>query len=183
MFCKSLLAILLVVSCVSAHATNNSGDKSFAPFWADEDNLPQMTFSAISASTTSHYVNKRLPDSSFRSGVGYKRWSTNTGKIVTGADLRSSSDHDAVFRPTPACDLPRAIMHGSFNAGTANDGGMFTVDTSLSGSDLVEDTSAILLTNDTSAVFTTAAVPEPENYAMFLAGLGLMGVIASRRTR
>lgn len=29
----------------------------------------------------------------------------------------------------------------------------------------------------------TAAVPEPETYAMFLAGLGLMGAIARRRSR
>ena len=33
---------------------------------------------------------------------------------------------------------------------------------------------------DTSA-FTVAAVPEPDGYAMFLAGLGVMGVIARRR--
>lgn len=29
----------------------------------------------------------------------------------------------------------------------------------------------------------TLAVPEPNNYAMLLAGLGLMGAIALRRTR
>lgn len=31
--------------------------------------------------------------------------------------------------------------------------------------------------------WSIAAVPEPESYAMFLAGLGLMGVMAGRRTR
>ena len=33
-----------------------------------------------------------------------------------------------------------------------------------------------------SFALTTAPVPEPESYAMFLAGLGLMGAIARRRT-
>ena len=33
-----------------------------------------------------------------------------------------------------------------------------------------------------TTAFTIAAVPEPESYAMFLAGLGLMGVIARRRS-
>jgi len=32
-----------------------------------------------------------------------------------------------------------------------------------------------------SGLFSVSAVPEPESYAMFLAGLGLMGVIAKRR--
>ena len=35
---------------------------------------------------------------------------------------------------------------------------------------------------DTTA-FSVTAVPEPKNYAMFLAGLGLMGFIARRRSR
>lgn len=35
--------------------------------------------------------------------------------------------------------------------------------------------------NDTLLQIT--AVPEPESYAMFLAGLGLLGMIARRRTR
>jgi len=33
----------------------------------------------------------------------------------------------------------------------------------------------------TGGIFNVSAVPEPETYAMFLAGLGLMGVIAKRR--
>jgi hypothetical protein len=39
------------------------------------------------------------------------------------------------------------------------------------------------LTNGISEglVTITSAVPEPESYAMFLAGLGLMGTIARRR--
>lgn len=34
-----------------------------------------------------------------------------------------------------------------------------------------------------TAAFSVTAVPEPKNYAMFLAGLGLMGFIARRRSR
>jgi len=39
------------------------------------------------------------------------------------------------------------------------------------------------VTGNVLASFQTVAVPEPETYAMILAGLGLMGVVARRRLR
>lgn len=39
-------------------------------------------------------------------------------------------------------------------------------------------------TSNTTSVYSLAAVPEPETYAMFLAGLGLVGVmVRARRAR
>lgn len=44
--------------------------------------------------------------------------------------------------------------------------------------DLPED---VLLTSDSGVFLTAAAVPEPETYAMLLAGLGMLGFTAKRR--
>ena len=38
-------------------------------------------------------------------------------------------------------------------------------------------------TGATGAIGVTAAVPEPETYALFLAGLGAMGFVARRRQK
>lgn len=39
------------------------------------------------------------------------------------------------------------------------------------------------MTSEYKGTLTVAAVPEPETYAMFLAGLGIIGAIAKRRSR
>ena len=48
---------------------------------------------------------------------------------------------------------------------------------------LLNTSDAYVTDGQNSADVIYAAVPEPESYAMFLAGLGLMGLAALRRSR
>jgi hypothetical protein len=68
-------------------------------------------------------------------------------------------------------------------------GGIYNVQFTLPGALNPNDTYALRLTGVTLATggsyggtVAVTAVPEPESYALFLAGLGLMGFIARRRT-
>lgn len=55
--------------------------------------------------------------------------------------------------------------------------------TALEFSGLANVTNGALYLDDVSVLASVAAVPEPTSYAMLLAGLGMLGVIARRRTR
>lgn len=99
------------------------------------------------------------------------------GSGASGNGNQSSSDSTASTIQNyywgngfPANSQSSVTLAGSFvNTSSASLAGAFQLGVNVSGSTNVVSAAAI------------AAVPEPENYAMFLAGLGLIGAMARRR--
>ena len=112
-------------------------------------------------------------------------YSEGIGWTVSGINQQLTGGNDNVYTATMFfTTLSDAAPYGSISVATGpytgkasyavnyeNSVPMYTVD----GDEVV--------TGGKSFQYTVTAVPEPESYAMMLAGLGLMGAIARRRSR
>lgn len=250
---KSVLALLLAASGVSAHAALNAGDIAFTSFNADEDGLSFVALASIAANTTIYFADNEFVGGVFNTGESFNQWNSGATTIATGTVVRLLA-YDKATLSASAGTLSRVTVSGSANWGIANSGetiyaylgssatapttfltaitnGTFDIDGPLAGTGLTEGSNAIRLnalatsatpdyaeyqgprsseatfggykslignvanwTVDTVngsysntvpnlTAFSVTAVPEPKNYAMLLAGLGLMGFIALRRSR
>lgn len=77
---------------------------------------------------------------------------------------------------------PGATLRGSWSDGTS----LLAVKGNVVGVNLFPDDGYGQLSGDYKTLFVnslTAPVPEPETYALFLAGLGVMGAIARRKKK
>lgn len=95
-----------------------------------------------------------------------------------------STDFDLAFDPF----IQYTLGVGCGDAGTNSDNGILCggdgrLDTRLTSVDLFSNTPFALAMNTSSnlSTFQIAVVPEPQTYALFLAGLGLTGWMARRR--
>lgn len=248
---KSILALLLAATGLSAHAALNAGDIAFTSFNSDEDGLSFVTFKDIAANTSIYFTDNEWTGSAFNTGESYNQWNSGAGTVAAGSVIRLQA-YDKTTLSASVGTLSRVAVANSANWGLANSSetvyaylganattpttflsavtnGTFPVDGPLDGTGLTEGISAIRLntlapsatpdyaeyngprageatfgaykslinnlanwTVDTVngsyastipniTAFTVTSVPEPKNYAMLLAGLGLMGFIARRR--
>ena len=98
----------------------------------------------------------------------------DSGQVVGWASNLSESHHAVIWNGTTMIDLNDFLSVGEVSAGLV-----------LQGAYGIND-SGWIVGGGTHGAFLlvpipVAAVPEPETYAMFMAGLGLMGFIARRR--
>jgi hypothetical protein len=127
-------------------------------------------------------------------GVYYKT-SGVAGSQTFTVEWRNTKHYDKTGESNPGLASFEAVLHEGSNAidlryssmntaGNAANGasataGIRNVDAYLNGQYLQWSSNQAVLTNGTQITITP--VPEPETYAMFLAGLGLMGAVARRR--
>lgn len=249
---KSILALLLAASGVSAHAALGAGDIAFTAFNSDEDGLAFVTFKDIAANTRIYFTDNEWTGSAFNTGESYNQWNSGASTVAAGTVIRLQA-YDKATLSASLGTLSRVSVANSTNWGIANSSetvyaylgdsatsptaflaaitnGAFSTDGALTGTGLSEGVNALRLntlspnatpdyaeytgprsgeatfgayqslinnlanwTVDTVngsyagtipnlTAFSATSVPEPKNYAMLLAGLGLMGFIARRRT-
>jgi len=107
-------------------------------------------------------------------GLGATRYDFNVSGVVQSSFISGllGPINDLHFTSSQVLP-PGTSTTAAFHTGTVTGGGDLYPTTPVTANDL-------LLKVDGSNTFTTA-IPEPETYALMLAGLGLMGFVARRR--
>lgn len=152
---------------------------------ADQEYIINGTFNDNAAAQTASQTGWTVSSNAhfFRGNVYFEGAVNSTGSLsqqVLGAhgaallsfDYSANSGYQSVLWDGVTLDTvyaPSGLQHYSFNVtATGNDALVFLGQNNPSY-------------NSLSNVSLTAAVPEPETYAMLLAGLGIMGLLARRR--
>lgn len=246
---KRLSVLAAVASAIAPAHALNTGDLAFTSFNADEDGFSMVTFVGIAAGTKVYFTDNEFVSGAFNSGESYSSWTSGASTVAAGTVIRFSKVDVAALSASVGT-LVREAVTGSTNYGLAAaketlyaylgtgavtpvtflaaiTNGSFTADGPLTGTGLVEGSTAIRLntnaptatpdygvyngprsglssmgaykplianvanwtvdtTNGNYAATvpdTTAltAVPEPESYALMLAGVAGLAFIARRR--
>lgn len=169
---KFLVVAMFAVASMASHAqtsghitldgwsdSNVSGGGSFSLTAGLSQN--QMAYKSFTS-----YVDGLLWLNFNSSGSGLAAVYANngTGGWSYGTNLLSGSSADTQFNPGA----------NSYS---------FSVTNNASYAVYLQNTGSSPLTFSTMGVGSVAAVPEPETYAMLLAGLGVLGFVGRRRTR
>ncbi|MEY2689943.1 MAG: hypothetical protein RL375_4143 [Pseudomonadota bacterium] len=139
----------------------------FQPGTLSGDNIGYNAFGndASFSSTTAFTLNSFYLTSAWRDGLTVTVTGTGNGGALFSQTLTPSATAATKYTLDWA-DINSVMFHatgGTKHAGFANiDGTQFALD---------------------NITFNAAAVPEPESYAMLLAGLGMMGFVGRRRRR
>lgn len=245
---KTVLALLLAASGVSAHAALNTGDIAFTSFNADEDSWAIVALKNISANTSIYFSDNEWNGSAWKDVNEHSLvWNSGTQTIAAGTvisfleidastDVISASVGTLGVAAGTGTNLGLSKSDETFYAFLGNSAAapttFLTAITTQADTALADTTNAGLtigvnataLVNDAdfgeytgtrsgeasfaayasqvfnnanwnmassgeftgqalnTTAFSVTAVPEPKNYAMLLAGLGLMGFIARRRS-
>ncbi|MBK7768022.1 MAG: PEP-CTERM sorting domain-containing protein [Sulfuritalea sp.] len=172
---------------------------SFQPGWSKvhaDVSLFNTTSSAIRGVT---YAVGLDPDQGVAGGAGFSTTNTVLTRSGVAAAVQAVSGNGYAIVLEGVSGTINNVWAGSAYAGAAS-GGVWEQDPTLlaTGSSPLDGlgpvdaniylgydigTIAAGGTASLSYDYVLSAIPEPETYAMFLAGLGLMGVVARRRTR
>ena len=99
-----------------------------------------------------------------------------SGQVVGWAQIAGNQQHAALWNGTTAIDL-----NSFLDASTRNAGWVLTEAYGINDQGSIVGVTRNPFTGQQTA-YVLAAVPEPETYAMLLAGLGLIGVVSRRRS-
>lgn len=165
---RTLLAAAIAAFAFNAHAVSISTDGSWNTFDFDAVGSSLYDFDSLDTSFT-FTLNQasllRVVDAGF-SGDQFTI-------VANGSNLGTTSaptvqEIDSIF------DAATAWNDARFSKGTWN---------LAAGSYTITGTATLSPFDSGIGYLSVTAVPEPESYAMLLAGLGLMGAIARRRNR
>jgi len=210
-FTKTLIAAAALMVAASAHAAtvqqtlpqsltifdveNNPDTLSFAQFDSHLGTLTSVTFELFSTLNGTIKLTNKDPGTEWFSvktgadmtaSVGGKsvvtgNWVTPGYLLASGATvneaLQTQTMSEKLYFTQPG-DLAQFIGHGNYTAALSavSDQELTAGGNARYGTDVTVDGYAKV-----TYTYETAPVPEPETYAMLLAGLGLVGAVARRR--
>lgn len=179
---------VLALGAVDTHYTVGAGAQTFSTnnaeyypgYWLAPDQISSWITPLLGAGNTA---------SGSAAGGNYTYQTTFD---LTGINYSSLSIKGKVTADNGVTDIlingiSTGFIYGDANAGIYNAFASFTIGSGFHSGintltfDVVNGSGPTGLRTDFSGTTFTAAVPEPETYAMFLAGLGLIGFLAYRR--
>jgi probable HAF family extracellular repeat protein len=100
------------------------------------------------------------------------------GMVIGWSETSNGSIHATLWNGTTATDL-----NSFLNASTTNAGWVLERAYSINGNGWIVGDSHYSISNRDDGFLLIPAIPEPETYALFMAGLGLMAGVISRRRK
>jgi hypothetical protein len=167
---RTLIAAAIAAFAFNAHAATVATDGSWTEFDFDAVGSSLYDLASLDTSftfTLSQASILRVVDGGF-SGDQFSIFANGSALGLTSAPVAQGALEDPVFDAAAAWSDTR-FSHGSWNL--------------AAGSYTITGTAAISPFDAGIGYMSITAVPEADSYAMLLAGLGLMGVIARRRNR
>ncbi len=175
----AVAAAALAASPAGANTLTYQG-VTFETLAVDSDTLRLSVLNATNASgdwTGIHYLKSfELKDIGNVTGAALAGWSVSVDNGLAAFGCTTGGTTGACFTSTPAATLTNSMVYTIDFTGTNLDFSAPHLKVEfLTGLNDVQKTGDLL-----SQTITTA-VPEPETYALMMAGLGAMGFVARRR--
>ncbi|MGK2898700.1 MAG: FxDxF family PEP-CTERM protein [Burkholderiaceae bacterium] len=181
-FSRTLLsaaaAIVLSASAISAHAADCSpsvSSNSITPSFSD---LVNVTATACAGFYDKNIVSGNPADIATVNGV-LTSWGISS--ITTWLDKVDTTSEPINFNIPMFGDTVVAIHWGNRGGDAGNVSAIYRFDAGAAGITMLDLNNSIAQGLSNAAIYVTTPIPEPETYALMLAGLGVVGFMARRR--
>lgn len=145
--------------------------------------LNTATFSFTVSANTGYQINGL---NLFESGGSYQSgnaFAKATGQLIVSTIGNAPQIHSTSFSALAGDGVSTWTGNASINPSSALSSASITLNNYLVAGSTGLGSFATINKGNTQIGFSVAAVPEPESYAMFLAGLGIVGAVARRRRK
>ena len=173
---KKLLTSVAVAAALSTAAFSASAATIYGS--VESDTFASLSNSGSGPNTFSDWTIGTVTIGSTSDFSGYV-WAYDALIAGTGAKMKITNLASVTFTNTSVTNGNGTILSTSGDSFSFKNVAAGTYSIQVSGTLGTANVQKALLGAD----YTITAVPEPESYAMLLAGLGLMGTIARRRSK